>query len=408
MQSPKRQNGDFMQIHTVQNGDTVFGIARKYSVSPMKIIENNNLSNPDRLSVGQKLLILTPTRTYTVRGGDTLASIAKRFGVCEEELYILNPSLMGEKNLYPTQVLVIKQDERCCGMALSNGYLYDAVGKERFSLILPHLTHLTVGAYEMSKDKITRLWNAEKYIDAAKEKCKIILMRIYSSDPISTFDGELIDKMVKCAKDGGFNGITLAAYRAFEESASEFSKFAEALYKKTLSEGLLLYIEIDANKKQNLLPDFADGYILMYEKMHLQEIPAFKDGEKEVFTHYTSIGEGSKMFMDFSPFGVKGSEPILKKDAENSAYNSKSEIKYDKERGICYFDHTEYKGGKREDFKVIFEALENKKAKFDLLFELGMIGMSFDILRVPIEELLMFASMFTLPDTECFAKIKDY
>ena len=32
-----------MKIHTVQKGDTIFSIARKYSTSPLKIIENNDL-----------------------------------------------------------------------------------------------------------------------------------------------------------------------------------------------------------------------------------------------------------------------------------------------------------------------------------------------------------------------------
>ena len=46
-----------MIIHTVKTGDTVFNIARKYGVAPHKIIENNELLNPDRLTVGEKLLI---------------------------------------------------------------------------------------------------------------------------------------------------------------------------------------------------------------------------------------------------------------------------------------------------------------------------------------------------------------
>ena len=65
-----------MIIHTVSQGETIFKIARKYSVQPTKIIEDNGLEG-DRLTTGQELLILTPTRTVTVRGGDTLASLAR-------------------------------------------------------------------------------------------------------------------------------------------------------------------------------------------------------------------------------------------------------------------------------------------------------------------------------------------
>ncbi len=44
-------------IHTVRKGDTLSGIASKYRVSTRSIIQLNNLRNPDRLSVGQRLKI---------------------------------------------------------------------------------------------------------------------------------------------------------------------------------------------------------------------------------------------------------------------------------------------------------------------------------------------------------------
>ncbi len=46
-------------IHRVKSGETLGSIAQKYRVSTRTIIRNNNLRNPDRLSVGQKLRIGT-------------------------------------------------------------------------------------------------------------------------------------------------------------------------------------------------------------------------------------------------------------------------------------------------------------------------------------------------------------
>ena len=100
-----------MIIHTVQPGDTIFKIARQYSTSPMKIIENNELLNPDKLAVGQKLLILMPTRTYTVRGSDTLYRIAERFGVKYTSLLSANPYLSGTDRIYPGQILTITYNQ---------------------------------------------------------------------------------------------------------------------------------------------------------------------------------------------------------------------------------------------------------------------------------------------------------
>ena len=78
--STKKQSGDgwrkFVRYIAESSVDSSF--ERKVD---MTFVENNGLVNPDRISVGQKLLILTPTRTYTVRGGDTLEKISRRFGV---------------------------------------------------------------------------------------------------------------------------------------------------------------------------------------------------------------------------------------------------------------------------------------------------------------------------------------
>ena len=43
--------------HTVQYGDTLYSIGRRYGVSPQQIIHKNNLANPDHIYAGQILYI---------------------------------------------------------------------------------------------------------------------------------------------------------------------------------------------------------------------------------------------------------------------------------------------------------------------------------------------------------------
>lgn len=73
----------------VQKGDTLYNLSRKYEVPLRSLIEENNLSAPYTLSVGQNLRL--PVRqTHTVVRGDTLYSISKKYDVDITSLSKLN------------------------------------------------------------------------------------------------------------------------------------------------------------------------------------------------------------------------------------------------------------------------------------------------------------------------------
>lgn len=80
--------------YTVKSGDTLYSIARKYNVSVDSLKEINNLSS-NTLGVGKVLKIpnnlSSPTNvTYTVKKGDSLYSIAREFGTTVSALTSLN------------------------------------------------------------------------------------------------------------------------------------------------------------------------------------------------------------------------------------------------------------------------------------------------------------------------------
>jgi len=68
--------------YEVTEGDTLGTLAERFGVDTATIVQANDISNADRLKVGDQLTILPITGVqYTVQPGDTLAGIAERYQV---------------------------------------------------------------------------------------------------------------------------------------------------------------------------------------------------------------------------------------------------------------------------------------------------------------------------------------
>ena len=102
--------------HVVQAGDTLLGIAQQYGVDYWALLGANDITDADVLYVGQVLTIpvgaspLAPgARTHTVRAGETLSGIAVRYGVTYETLLEVN-AISDPDRIYVGQVLVIPEE----------------------------------------------------------------------------------------------------------------------------------------------------------------------------------------------------------------------------------------------------------------------------------------------------------
>ncbi|MBI3572832.1 MAG: peptidoglycan DD-metalloendopeptidase family protein [Candidatus Kerfeldbacteria bacterium] len=103
--------GKPVDSYTVQPGDTVSTIASRFGVSDQTVLQANSLGATDFIKPGQVLKIpSTNGVVYTVKNGDTLAAIASKYKGKTEEILVAN-QLASADAIQPGQDLVIPGGE---------------------------------------------------------------------------------------------------------------------------------------------------------------------------------------------------------------------------------------------------------------------------------------------------------
>ena len=100
--------------YTVKSGDSLWSIAKKYNTTVNELKSLNNLKS-NSLSTGQVLKIPvqnTSGNTYTVKSGDTLYAIANRYGVTVNELkntnnLTTNSLTIGQRLIIPSKETIV-------------------------------------------------------------------------------------------------------------------------------------------------------------------------------------------------------------------------------------------------------------------------------------------------------------
>ena len=139
--------------YTVEKGDTIYGIARKFDIKPSVIMDANDLTASSKLYVGQQLKIQSSSSKensretfnskdgtiYTVEKGDSIYKISKKFGVsmqCIREANSLysDKLLVGQKLTIPASCKKT-QPSGCANLSTVGEKLYVVVSGDSISII---------------------------------------------------------------------------------------------------------------------------------------------------------------------------------------------------------------------------------------------------------------------------------
>lgn len=100
-----------MKTYTVLPGDTMWDIAIIYGIKPNELIQANpEIKNPSFILPGQIINIPTSdSSTYIVKRGDTMWSIASKYGININDLIKLNPQIKNPAVVFPGQIIKISE-----------------------------------------------------------------------------------------------------------------------------------------------------------------------------------------------------------------------------------------------------------------------------------------------------------
>ncbi|MBM7606748.1 spore germination protein [Metabacillus crassostreae] len=405
-----------MQIHIVQQGQSLFSIAQAYSTSVEEIVRTNEIPNASDLVVGQAIVIPIQGRFYFVQPGDSLYSIGQKLGISSEELARINNIPANQPLTIGLRLYIPDQPKRTVE---SNAYIEPrgtsvAANLEQAARdAAPYLTYLGPFSFQIQRDGTLKEPLLNNFPEIAQQNNVTLMMAITNlendqfSDELGRIvltnmdiQNKLLDNIVKAAKKYGFRDIHFdmeylrpqdrEAYNQFLRKAkARFSQegwlLSTALAPKTSAEQKGRWYEAHDYKAHGEIVDFV--VIMTYEWGYSAGPPLAVSPigpVREVLEYAISEMPSRKIMMGQNLYGYDWTLPFVQggqfakavspQQAILLASNNNVPIKYDQKAQAPNFDYVDENG---KEHKVWFEDARSIQAKFDLIKELDLRGISY-------------------------------
>ncbi|PGS77377.1 spore gernimation protein [Bacillus cereus] len=402
-----------MIIHVIKSTDTLWGIANFYNVLPEKILEINPLPNPDRLLIGQALIIPTNKKYHIVQSGENLFQIAQFYGVSLQELLQVN-QLYDPNYIYPGMQLSIPTNKPLIDVNAYTNTTGEAAGKLVFEAG-ENLTYVSPFAYIMKKDGGIEPIKDEAILASAVRQHVSPIMCITnftSKDPGSKLahiilsnediQDRLLSNIINTMKTKGYQGLNIDFENTYPSDRNLYNQFLQRAVNLLHREGYYVSTALapktSAYQQGTLYEahDYAvhgktvDFVILMtyewgYRLGPPQAISPIHQ-IKRVLDYAVSVIPKHKILMGMQFYARdwtlphihgKAAETFSMQEAIRRAGQYQVAIQYDQIAQSPFYRYMDEVGQHHE---VWFEDARSTQAKFDIVKKYGLRGVSYWVL----------------------------
>ncbi|MBW8351880.1 LysM peptidoglycan-binding domain-containing protein [Bacillus sp. IITD106] len=402
--------------HVIRRGETLWQIAQRYGVPIQSIIQINQLTHPSMLNVGTEIII--PPRTYTIQAGDTLGTIAQRFGTTVREIMRANQLtqttiFVGASLIIPFTKPVIDVNAYIINMGETGGREVREVGE--------HLTYMSPFGYIMQADGSLSSIRDEQAIQAARATNVAPIMCITNftfQDPGTTLahtilsntqlQERLLTNIINIMNAKGYRGLNIDFENVRPTDRELYNQFLQravnrlrplgyfvstALAPKTSSEQKGLLYEAHDYAAHGRIVDFV--VLMTYEwgyRFGPPQAISPLNQIRRVIDYAVTVIPRNKIFMGFQLYArdwllphVKGqeAETFDMQEAIRRANKYNASIQYDRISQTPFYRYTDEQGRQHE---VWFEDARSTQAKFDLVKDYRLRGISYWVLGYPFPQ----------------------
>lgn len=405
-----------MQIHVVRSGESLWKISQAYGVSLSEIADANQIPDPERIVVGETLVIPTRGRYHVVQPGETLWRISRDYSVPMDEIIRINqiksPAniavglrlTLPEKPKPTVDVNAYIDPRMTVGRS---GQAVDEVGK--------YLTFLAVFSYAVNRDGSLSPVQDLPILNAAHAErvMPLLVLTNFENGRFSTelattifanevLQDRILDQALQVMRSKGYRGLDFDFEYLGKENRVPYTRFLQKAAARVRAEGYVISAALApklSGEQKGLLYEGHDYpaigqivdriFFMTYEwgwsggkPMAVSPITQVR----RVMEYAVSVVPQEKIMMGMPLYGYdwtlpwergKWAKSISPQQALRLAIQHGVSIKYDQKSQAPWFNYTDSQNRIHE---VWFEDARSVQAKFNLVKEFKIGGFYYWVL----------------------------